>query len=78
MAGLAILIAAIVLAKVFLFNDVETRTNPIDGAKMVFVPAGEFLMGSDDGEEGRFPRLPLLRQEPPAHGECGRVLDLQV
>ena len=55
LAGLAILIAAIVLAKVFLFNDVETRTNPIDGAQMVFVPAGEFIMGSDDGEEDGFP-----------------------
>lgn len=24
------------------------RTNPVDGAEMVFIPAGEFLMGDDD------------------------------
>ena len=26
------------------------RINPIDGAEMVYVPAGEFLMGSTDAE----------------------------
>ena len=28
----------------------EERTNPLDGAALVWVPAGEFLMGSKDGE----------------------------
>src|ERR1044072_8968281 len=27
-----------------------TRTNPVDGAEMVFIPPGEFLMGSDADE----------------------------
>lgn len=34
----------------------KTRVNPIDGAEMLFVSAGEFLMGSDDGREDERPR----------------------
>src|ERR1051325_10759293 len=29
------------------------RTNPVDGAEMVFIPPGEFLMGSDPEELAR-------------------------
>jgi formylglycine-generating enzyme required for sulfatase activity len=29
-------------------NAGDTRINPIDGAEMVYVPAGEFSMGDDD------------------------------
>ena len=29
-------------------DDVKTRVNPKDGADMVYVPAGDFLMGSND------------------------------
>lgn len=37
--------------------DSRTKNNPKDGAEMVWVPAGEFLMGSEDGE----------RREKPSH-----------
>src|ERR1017187_10304857 len=29
----------------------EVRKNPVDGAKMVYIPAGEFNMGDDDNDE---------------------------
>jgi formylglycine-generating enzyme len=32
------------------------RSNPIDGAELVAVPAGEFIMGSDDGPDDERPR----------------------
>jgi serine/threonine-protein kinase len=32
------------------------RINPKDGAEMVYVPAGEFIMGSDDGRRNEKPR----------------------
>ena len=35
------------------------ETNPVDGAGMVWVPAGEFLMGSDDGRTHERPRHPV-------------------
>lgn len=33
----------------------QTWTNPKDGSEFVFVPAGEFIMGSDDGEDDEKP-----------------------
>jgi len=32
-----------------------TQTSPIDGAVMVYVPSGEFIMGSNDGEDDEKP-----------------------
>lgn len=37
----------------------ETRVNPVDGAMMVFIPEGEFLMGSDEDD--------FFEDEMPAH-----------
>lgn len=33
----------------------STQISPIDGAEMVYVPAGEFTMGSDDGDSNEKP-----------------------
>ncbi len=34
----------------------NTRTNPVDGAEMVYIPAGEFIMGSNDGDDDEKPQ----------------------
>jgi len=34
----------------------STKVNEVDGAKMVYVPAGDFLMGSEDGENDESPK----------------------
>ena len=39
---------------------VQTRINPKDGAEMVFVPAGEFIMGSDFDTDERPPHAVML------------------
>src|SRR5262249_3610137 len=52
-----------------------TRINPIDGAQMVYIPAGEFLMGSDPEELERIWKKfhwteawkPFTKGEQPAH-----------
>lgn len=51
------------------------RTNPIDGAEMVFIPPGEFLMGSDPEEIARIwkkfewkdEEIRFTKGEQPAH-----------
>lgn len=35
-------------------SPVESRTNPVDGAEIVLIPAGEFLMGSDPAHDPYF------------------------
>lgn len=35
-------------------SGIETKTNPIDGAEMVYVPAGKFTMGSDASTDPYF------------------------
>src|SRR5262245_30286760 len=39
-----------VAADTALSQDSGPRNNPVDGAEMVFIPPGEFLMGSDPDE----------------------------
>lgn len=33
----------------------STRINPLDGAEMIYIPEGEFTMGSDDGQKDERP-----------------------
>src|SRR5947208_13147199 len=33
----------------------ETRSNPKDGAELIWIPPGDFLMGSDTGERHESP-----------------------
>ena len=38
----------------------SVKSNPRDGAEMVWIPAGEFIRGSDEGEIMRDPRIKFI------------------
>ena len=41
----------------------DTIINPVDGTELIRIPAGEFIMGSDDGPENERPQQRLHLDE---------------